>query len=84
MKKNKNIKTFSPLDIIGILLLTTFISFGLYFIYERINNDYDETSSNQVWCNNCKTFHDRATAEQENQKLIWCVNCNTYHAPDQE
>ena len=84
MKKNKIKKTYSLLDVIGVLLVAVFISFGLYFIYERINNDNDETSSNQVWCNNCKTFHDRTAAEQETQKLVWCVNSNTYHAPDQE
>ena len=67
------------------LLVTSFVILSSFFIYRAVNVYLDQDSqalSNQVWCQNCQTYHDRATAEQEqNQKLIWCVNCNKYHAP---
>ena len=84
MKKNKAKKTYNYLDIIGILLIAIFISSASYYIYERVTNSSEESSSALVWCENCKTFHDKATADAEDQKLIWCINCNKYHSPDQE
>ena len=61
------------------------ISLSAIIIYRTVNVYLDESSnglSDQVWCQNCQTYHDRATAEkEEEQKLVWCVNCNTYHLP---
>ncbi len=71
-------------NIVGSIILIFFVSFGSYFLYGLIlsfTEDDSSVLSNQVWCANCQTYHDRATAEEENQKLVWCVNCNKYHAP---
>ena len=88
--KQKDQKTkYSFYDILGLIILTSFLSFGLYFSYGLVNSYLDEdqsVASNQVWCANCQTYHDKQTAESEaqSQKLVWCVNCNKYHAPGQE
>tara|TARA_B100000029_G_C17155082_1_gene807482 strand:- start:83 stop:337 length:255 start_codon:yes stop_codon:yes gene_type:complete len=71
-------------NIMGSIILIFFFGFGSYFLYGLIDSftkDDSSVLSNQVWCANCQTYHDRATAEEENQKLVWCVNCNKYHAP---
>ena len=82
--KTKNIKLF---DLIGIAIAIAFILFGSYFIYGLTSSMLTEDKSiisDKVWCNNCQTYHDKETAEAEEQKLIWCVNCKKYHAPGQD
>ena len=85
MKKTKLKKSYSRYDILGVIILLSVITFGFYFSYgltkSFLNKDQTITS-NQVWCNNCKTYHDKQTADAENQ-LIWCINCNKYHSPNQ-
>ena len=52
---------------------------------QELHRRYKDSSivSDQVWCSNCQTYHDKQTAEsEENQKLIWCTNCKKYHAPN--
>ncbi len=80
---------FNTSNILGTLVLISVMIFAGYFLGKTINNFISADSSvgaNQVWCANCKTYHDRATAEEEaeSQKLIWCINCKTYHAPDKD
>ena len=78
---------FKKSNILGTLILSFIIAFAGYFTYNLIDinlNSDSSISTGQVWCSNCQTYHDRQTAEEENQKLIWCVNCNKYHAPDQD
>ena len=87
MKKTKTKKIYSFYDILGLLIVVSILSFGIYFTYGLTKSFLDENkniTSDQVWCTNCQTYHDKETAEQENQKLVWCVNCNRFHAPDQE
>ena len=89
MKKKDKQSKYSFYDIIGILILSSVLLFGFYFSYGLVNSYLDKDQSivsNQVWCANCQTYHDKQTAEDEiqSQKLIWCVNCNKYHAPGQE
>ena len=87
MKKTKIKKIYSIYDILGTVILTSVLSFGIYFIYGLTNSYLDKDksiTSEQVWCANCQTYHDKQTAEAESQKLVWCTNCNKYHAPDQE
>ena len=80
---------FNTSNILGTIVLASILIFGGYFLGKTINsfrNADSSIGSNQVWCANCQTYHDRATAEQEaeSQKLIWCVNCKTYHSPDKD
>ena len=78
---------FKTSNLLGTLMLIFIIAFSSYFIYSLIDSSLNADSSinsNQVWCSNCQTYHDRETAEKENQKLIWCVNCKTFHAPDKD
>ena len=87
MTKRKNIKRSYTTSVLGIFILSAFILSAGYFIYgisKTITDDKFSLNSNQVWCANCQTYHDKATAEQEAQetKLVWCINCNRYHAPD--
>mgnify|MGYP001173630600 CR=1 FL=1 len=82
MSKRKNIKKSSGSNIIGILLSITFATFVMITIYKFASNDNLSLSSDQVWCANCQTYHDRETAEQEEEKIVWCINCQRYHAPD--
>jgi len=89
MKKKDQQSKYSFYDILGVLILSSVLAFGIYFSYGLVKSFLDEEQSiisNQVWCENCQTYHDKQTAEEENQsqKLIWCVNCNKYHAPGQE
>ena len=84
--KNKTNK-YKLFDFVGAAIIIAFISFGAYFVYGLTNSILDKDKniiSDQVWCNNCQTYHDKQTAEAEEQKLVWCVNCNKYHAPGQE
>ena len=84
--KNKTNK-YKIYDLVGIAIIVAFISFGAYFVYGLTSSMFNEDKnivSDQVWCNNCQTYHDKQTAESEEQKLVWCVNCNKYHAPGQE
>ena len=80
---------FNTSNILSIIVLVSVLIFGGYFLTKTINNFKNADSSigaNQVWCANCQTYHDKATAEREaeDQKLIWCVNCKTFHAPDKD
>ena len=84
--KNKTNK-YKLFDLVGIAIIVAFISFGAYFVYGLTSSMLNEDKSiisDQVWCNNCQTYHDKQTADAEEQKLVWCVNCNKYHAPGQE
>ena len=71
---------------IGNLIAVFFVIFASIFLYNLATNILDKDSSifsDQVWCSNCQTYHDKQTAEsEENQKLIWCTNCKKYHAPN--
>ena len=71
---------------IGNLIVICFIIFASIFIYDLVITAADKNASilsDQVWCSNCQTYHDKQTANAEdNQKLIWCTNCKKYHAPD--
>ena len=86
MSKRKNIKKSTRHNILGIILSIIFAAFvviNIFRIYEFITNDNLSLNSDQVWCANCQTYHDRETAAQEEkEKLIWCINCQRYHAPD--
>jgi len=89
MKKKEQKTKYSFYDILGVLILSSVLAFGSYFSYGLVISYLNEDQSivsNQVWCANCQTFHDKETAEAEAQseKLIWCVNCNKYHAPGEE
>ena len=89
MKKKDQKSSYSFYDILGIVILVSVLTFAGYFSYGLINSFLDEKQnvvSDQVWCNNCQTYHDKATAEAEaqSQELIWCVNCKKYHAPGLE
>ena len=84
MAKRKNINRSSDSNKLGILVSLVFIAFITIIVVKFISTDDLALTSNQVWCANCQTYHDKATAEQEAQdtKLVWCINCNKYHAPD--
>ena len=87
MKKTKIKKIYSIYDILGIIILISVLSFGIYFIYGLTSSYLDKDksiTSDQVWCANCQTYHDQATADQEKQKLTWCINCQKYHEPRDE
>jgi len=84
MAKRKNINRSSNSNTLGILISLIFVAFITIIIVKFISNDDLVLTSNQVWCANCQTYHDKETADQEAQdtKLVWCINCNKYHAPD--
>ena len=84
MAKRKNINRSSNSNALGILVSLIFIAFIAIIAIKFISNENLALTSNQVWCANCQTYHDKETAEQEAQdtKLVWCINCNKYHAPD--
>ena len=73
---------------ISTIIFSSILIFGIYFLYSLVTstlNPNGNITSNQVWCSNCQTYHDRSTAAQEeSQRLVWCVNCNKYHAPNQD
>ena len=82
--KDKKIKLY---DIVGIAIIVSFVGFGGYFSFGLVQSFINEDKSvlsDKVWCPNCQTYHDKATADRENEKLVWCVNCNKYHAPNQD
>ena len=85
MKKNKKKQSK---DFIGKAIIIIILIIGVFFTYNFVKTALSEDSnilSDQIWCSNCQTYHDRATSDAEqNQKLVWCVNCKTYHAPGQE
>tara|TARA_B100000965_G_scaffold398796_1_gene417503 strand:+ start:2121 stop:2387 length:267 start_codon:yes stop_codon:yes gene_type:complete len=84
MSKRKNIKKSTRPNLLGIFVSITFVAFVIITIFKFTSNDNLSLSSDQVWCANCQTYHDRETAEQEKEKekLVWCINCQRYHAPD--
>jgi hypothetical protein len=87
MGKRKQIKKSSTTKILGSIIAVTFTLSAGYFIYgltKSFMNDDFSINTTQVWCANCQTYHDKATADQENNKLVWCINCNKYHAPRDE
>ena len=86
MGKRKQIKKSYTTKILGFTVAAFFTLSAVYFIYGFAKSLSDNTavSSDQVWCANCQTYHDKETAEQEEQKLIWCINCNQYHEPRDE
>ena len=87
MKRTNNTKKYKIFDLVGLAVIVAFISFGAYFVYGLTTTMLDKDKSiisDQVWCENCQTYHDKKTAEAEEQKLVWCVNCQKYHAPDQD
>ena len=87
MKNKKIKKQVSLFDTLGLSIIIIIGLSACYFIYGITTSIKDENatiSSNQVWCSNCQTFHDKATAEEESNRLIWCVNCNKYHLPGQD
>ena len=80
-------QAIKPKNLLQKFMLLSIIGLSTLFIYRTVNtllNEESQFNSNQVWCQNCQTFHDRETAEQEEQKLVWCVNCNKYHLPGQD
>ena len=86
MGKRKNITKTKNSNILGIILILVFTIFSATVIYKFISIDNLSLTSDQVWCANCQTYHDRETAENENEnaKLVWCINCNRYHEPRDE
>ena len=73
--------------ILGTVIATTFCLSAGYFTYgivKSFTNDEFSVNSDKVWCTNCQTYHDKQTAQIEEQKLVWCINCNTYHTPIDE
>ena len=86
MAKRKNTTKTNNSNILGIMLILVFTIFSATAIYKFISIDNLSITSNQVWCANCQTYHDRETAENENEntKLVWCINCNRYHEPRDE
>ena len=87
MKVRDKDKKFKFFDFVGLFIIISVICFGGYFIYgltQSILKDDKSIISDQVWCANCQTYHDKATAEEEQQKLVWCVNCQKYHAPGED
>ena len=43
----------------------------------------ESSDSGKVWCDNCMTWHDSQTAQNEaDQRPVWCVNCKKFHAPN--
>ena len=84
MAKRKNITKTNNSNILGIMLILVFTIFSATAIYRFISIDNLSLTSNQVWCANCQTYHDKATADAENNELVWCINCNKYHTPRDE
>ena len=78
MAKRKNITKTNNSNILGIMLILVFTIFSSTAIYKFISIDNLSITSDQVWCANCQTYHDRDTAENENEnaKLVWCIDCN--------
>ena len=87
MSKSKD-KKINLYDYVGIAIIISFLGFGGYISFgliQSFTNEDKSVISDKVWCANCQTYHDKETAERENQqKLIWCVNCQKYHAPAQD
>ena len=78
--KNKDSKkSFNFGKINGFIIVMCMVAFLSTFVYEFINAD--SVDSNSRWCANCQTYHDKETAEAEEEKLVWCINCKKYHAP---
>jgi len=70
----------------GIIAIAFTVSAG-YFVYgltKSFTDNQFSVNSDQIWCTNCQTYHDKTTAEQEQNKLVWCINCNRYHTPRDE
>ena len=87
MSKRKQTKKSYTTRILGTVIATTFCLSAGYFTYgivKSFTNDEFSVNSDQVWCANCQTYHDKQTAQEEEQKLVWCINCNTYQAPRDE
>ena len=85
-KRKQNKKSYST-KILSMIIAIFFLLSAGYFVYgltKSVLNDDFTLNSNQVWCTNCQTYHDKETAERENNNLVWCVNCNKYHAPKDE
>ena len=84
-KRKSNNNNFTKfISIIVIIALTCSIGYVFFGVGKSfIQGDFN-INSDQVWCANCQTYHDKETAEQENQKLTWCINCQKYHEPRDE
>tara|TARA_B100000401_G_C52361061_1_gene510343 strand:- start:217 stop:486 length:270 start_codon:yes stop_codon:yes gene_type:complete len=82
-KNNYSSKFISILVIVAFTFSAGYVSFrvGKSFLEEDFN-----INSNQVWCANCQTYHDKETAEKEKQaqKLTWCIDCQKFHEPYDE
>ena len=83
MKKTKT-KDYKILQKVMFTFIIILLSIFSYRAADTFLDEDSQLNSNQVWCQNCQTYHDRATAEQEEEKLIWCVNCKRYHAPGED
>tara|TARA_B110000263_G_scaffold153735_1_gene133422 strand:- start:4202 stop:4465 length:264 start_codon:yes stop_codon:yes gene_type:complete len=84
-KRKSNNNNFTK--VISIILALVF-TFSVGYVFFGIGKSFSEgdfnINSDQVWCANCQTYHDQATADQEKQKLTWCINCQKYHEPRDE
>ena len=85
-KSNNNnnfTKVISVIVTIAFAFSVGYVVFGVGKSF--IQGDFN-INSDQVWCANCQTYHDKETAaaEQEEQKLTWCINCQKFHEPRDE
>ena len=89
MSKRKQIKKSYTTSILSAIVAIAFCLSAGYFTYgivKTYTSDEFSVNSDQVWCANCQTYHDKQTAEEEKEqnKLVWCINCNKYHEPRDE
>ena len=70
--------------VIGAFALS--IGYVIFGVGKTFQDGDFSINSDQVWCANCQTYHDKETAaaEVEKQKISWCINCQKYHEPRDE
>ena len=67
-----------------VVAFTFSIGYVVFQVGKSFTEDDFNINSDQVWCANCQTYHDKETAEKEEQKISWCINCQKYHEPRDE
>ena len=83
-RKSNNNNFTKAISLVVIVAFTFSIGYVFFGIGKSFSEGDFNINSDKVWCANCQTYHDKATAEQEKQKLTWCINCQKYHEPRDE
>ena len=85
-RKSNNNNFTKAISLVVIVAFTFSIGYVFFGIGKSFGKGDFNINSDKVWCANCQTYHDKETAEaeQEKQKLTWCINCQKFHEPRDE